>query len=110
MNKKLLTIIFLAAVVCGCQKEANGPVQGERGEATFSASLPGTKTYLSDKDGDVWHNYWAAGDAISVNGQSSNTLTAGDGFVGTQKANFTISAFVSAANYCYAYPAGAVSG
>lgn len=110
MNKKLLTIIFLAAVVCGCQKEANGPVQGERGEATFSASLPGTKTYLSDKDGDVWHNYWAAGDAISVNGQSSNALTAGDGFVGTQKANFTISDFVSAANYCYAYPAGAVSG
>ncbi|MBR0300874.1 MAG: PQQ-binding-like beta-propeller repeat protein [Bacteroidales bacterium] len=67
-----------------------------------------TKTVLGEKDGTRYPNYWAAGDAISVNGVTSDALEARSEYVGTSKAVFTITGVISAPYYC-AYPAAFVS-
>ena len=67
-----------------------------------------TKTVLGAKSGAYYPNYWAAGDAISVNGVTSDALEAGSEYVGTSKAVFTVTGVINAP-YKYAYPAAFVS-
>ena len=69
---------------------------------------PPVKTYLGEKEGSSYPNYWGAGDAVSVNGLVSNALSEDSEYVGTNKATFTVEGVLNAP-YCYAYPASAVS-
>lgn len=101
--------LLSAAVLCiiaaaSCEKEVAGP---EVISTTISASLPSSKTELGEKEGNVWHNYWKAGDCISVNGVVSEAL--GDQAGGSSSANFVFNGVVAAPYYA-AYPASAVSG
>ncbi len=101
--------LLSAAVLCiiaaaSCEKEVAGP---EVISTTISASLPSSKTELGEKEGNAWHNYWKAGDCISVNGVASEAL--GDQAGGSSSANFVFNGVVAAPYYA-AYPASAVSG
>ena len=67
------------------------------------------KTYLGEKVGSSYPNYWGAGDAVSVNGIASDALASDSEYIGTDKATFTLQGVLNAPYY-YAYPAAAVSG
>ena len=67
------------------------------------------KTYLGEKTGTSYPNYWGAGDAVSVNGITSAALPADSQYAGTDKATFELQGILSAPYY-YACPASAVSG
>lgn len=71
--------------------------------------LYGSKTALGEKyDGKYYPNYWSTGDAISVNGVTSEQLVQSSEYVGTSKAIFEVKANVQAP-YHFAYPATSVS-
>ena len=110
--KKNLALLAIAAVFCACANEKADPDVISSGEeiTEFGASIPevDSKTYLSAKDGSVWHTLWGNGDAININGISSIALSTGDGYVGTSYARFTMASAVSPTFY-YAYPASKVS-
>ncbi|MBR6347208.1 MAG: hypothetical protein IKR69_07455 [Bacteroidales bacterium] len=118
MKKILLLASLLAlALAFSCTKEIqdNSPevtTEADSPEATimvFKASLPETKVYLGEKGADGYPTLWQAGDVISVNGNLSAALEDGDGFVGTNYAQFSISG-TSSAPYYSASPASAISG
>jgi len=67
-----------------------------------------SRTMLGDKSGSYYPNYWSAGDAIFVNGASSEALAPDSPYVGTSSAKFVLPGSPSAPFY-YAYPASAVS-
>ena len=116
--KKFFAIAALLALTFSCNKEGaetdtitNPDEISEGVEVTeFGASIPevDSKTYLSAKDGSVWHTLWGNGDAININGVNSNALSTDDGYVGTNYARFTMASAVSSRFY-YAYPASRVS-
>ena len=116
--KKFFAIAALLALTFSCNKEGaetdtitNPDEISEGVEVTeFGASIPevDSKTYLSTKDGSVWHTLWGNGDAININGVNSNALSTDDGYVGTNYARFTMASAVSSRFY-YAYPASRVS-
>ena len=108
--KKLFFALTALAVIASCAKEqeVENPEtagNGEVGTVILSANLPETKTALGEKSGDVWPNYWSAGDKISVNGVSSEALD--DSFAGKASATFTVDGI--AAPFYAAYPASALS-
>lgn len=107
--KKIFLPAGLAAVVLfSCTREKDTAETPSGGTATeFKASLPQTKVCLGEKEGSSYPTLWQAGDAISVNGLSSNSLTSEDGYSGTSYAVFTVDGVSSP--YNYAYPASAVS-
>lgn len=77
--------------------------------ATVRSGLDeGTRTALADKIGSSWPNYWAAGDAICVNGILSEALAADSPYVGTDRASFRVSGTLSTP-YHYVYPGSALS-
>lgn len=116
--KKFFAIAALLALTFSCNKEGaetdtitNPDEISEGVEVTeFGASIPevDSKTYLSEKDGSVWHTLWGNGDAININGVASNALSTGDGYVDTNYARFTMASGVTSQFY-YAYPASRVS-
>lgn len=110
--KKFFVIAAVAALAFSCvdAEIENEDIPGFAEVTEFGASIPevGSKTYLSAKDGSVWHTLWGNGDAININGVASNALSTGDGYVGTNYARFTMKSGVSPKFY-YAYPAGKVS-
>ena len=67
------------------------------------------KTYLGEKTGTSYPNYWGAGDAVSVNGITSAALPTDSEYAGTDKATFELQGVLSAPYY-YACPASSVSG
>ena len=67
-----------------------------------------TRTALGDKYGSYYPNYWAEGDAVSVNGICSAALTADSPFVATDRATFEVKGDLKAP-YDFVYPASAVS-
>ena len=75
----------------------------------FTASICESKTVLGEKNGTSYPNYWAAGDAISVNGVSSYALAEDSEFVGTNQAEFDVD-LDAADQYYNAYPASILSG
>ena len=67
-----------------------------------------TRTYLGDKNGTYYPNYWAEGDVISVNGVTSEPLAEYSEYVGTSKASFDVKSDV-VAPYYFTYPSTAIS-
>ena len=111
MKKKILFAAALFAMLsCTAQLQENevpvaDPVYTL--EAVIAQPDP-AKTYLGDKTGTSYPNYWGAGDAVSVNGIVSDALAQDSEYVGTDKATFTLQGVLNAP-YHYAYPAAAVS-
>ena len=66
------------------------------------------RTVLGEKEGTSYPNYWAADDAIFVNGVASEPLAQSSEYVGKSKAVFEVKSKVEAPYY-FAYPASAVS-
>ncbi len=109
--KKIFWITGLLVLLVSCAKEQEIPEVVPDEETTtviFSASLPETKVYLGEKDGDSYPTLWQAGDVIYVNGYQSVALQENDGYVGTNHAEFSVTGTLQAP-YCSAYPASAVS-
>jgi len=91
MNSFLKSFLITAAiaVATSCTKEA--ATGGSGGEATIRLSVAiadgdATKTYLGQKEGNIYHTFWHAGDRISLNGVPSVALGAEQ--EGLQKASF----------------------
>ena len=112
MRKIFILAISALAVLFSCTKEeaSDAYVYPDGSNkvpetVTFKATIPVTKTALGAKDGDNWPNYWSTGDAISVNGVSSEALDAS--YNGLSSASFTVDGIYP--NYYAAYPASAVS-
>jgi len=91
MNSFLKSILITAAiaVAASCTKEA--ATGGSGGEAQIRLSVAiadgdATKTYLGQKEGNIYHTFWHAGDRISLNGVPSVALGAEQ--EGLQKASF----------------------
>ena len=106
MKKYLLLSAAALACVCACTNEPNdqeAPLH--RGSKTIKAVLSETKSYLGDKDGTAYPNYWAAGDVININGVSSDPLD--NSFNGKSEADFTIDGV--SAPYEAVYPGLAVT-
>ena len=107
--KKVLLISLLPLLLFSCVGKKGLESEPEAITIRFSAGIAETKTQLGDKVGTSYPNLWSAGDAISVNGVASSPLEDGSEYVGTSKAEFTVT--VPAANtYHFAYPASVVSG
>ena len=104
MKKYLILSLLGLGLLCACNREADAP-EYVRGGKTVKAVLPETKSFLGDKDGTSYPNYWATGDAINVNGVVSDPLDAS--FNGKSRAEFTIAS--AAAPLYAAYPASAVT-
>ena len=108
------TILFAAAVIAmlSCSKQLKEREEfsepGEGGIHVLEAVIMPVKTYLGDKTGSSYPNYWGAGDAVSVNGLVSDALAEDSEYAGTDKATFTVEGVLNAP-YRYAYPASAVS-
>ena len=115
----ILLTVTLAVISCGKQLRETGTAGEGTGEVHLleamivpppeTAAADGSKTYLGEKVGTSYPNYWGAGDAVSVNGVASEALASDSEYVGTDKATFTLNGVISAPYY-YAYPAAAVSG
>ena len=117
MKKILSLVVLLLPLALSCrQEEPMAPLKPKT--VTFEAEIAppvtaasddaATRTVLGDKAGSSYPNYWAEGDAISVNGIASAALAAESPFVGTAKATFSVAGSPSAPYY-FAYPAAAVS-
>ena len=117
--KRILAFIllpFLSACVQDPAEELtptpdNTPIATVSFEAQITSpeDMPEAKTALGEKyNGKYYPNYWSAGDAISVNGVTSEALTSGSEYVGTRKATFEVNGGVSAPYY-FAYPASAIA-
>ena len=111
--KKYCTLAILFLLACSQEPVLLNEPAAET--VCFEAEIanPGsgdgdTRTVLGEKDGFWYPNYWASGDAIWVNGATSEALTADSPFVGTAKATFSVTGTLSAP-YHFAYPASAVS-
>ena len=114
--KYFILLPFLSACVQDPAEELtptpdNTPVATVSFEAQIASpeDKPEVKTALGEKyDGKYYPNYWSVGDAISVNGVTSEALTSGSEYVGTSKATFEVNGAVSAPYY-FAYPASAIA-
>lgn len=111
MKKSISSLLLLAiplAYACTMETEMD---KAEIETTTFEALLAedaDSKTQLGDKDGSSYPNYWSVGDAISVNGVTSNSLAENSEYVGTARAFFTIQGVINSPYYS-AYPASVVS-
>ncbi|MBO4475425.1 MAG: calcineurin-like phosphoesterase C-terminal domain-containing protein [Bacteroidales bacterium] len=101
-------IALAALLLASCEREVatDVPVAPAGKAVSITAEIPSSKTALGPKDNDFYPNYWADGDAISVNGVSSSPLS--EVPAGTARATFQLAGVESP--YYAAYPASAVSG
>lgn len=94
---------MLAVLAASCTVE---PVAG-RG-TVIEASVPEeVKTAFGDKTGNVVNLYWQPGDAININGRSSDPLEGG--YIPSRSARFIFSDAVLSTPYYAVSPASAVS-
>ena len=106
---KNLTKIFMAVAVAmfafSCVNDTTEDIAVKvGGKTTLAISLGGgNRTTLGEAADGVYPITWAEGDQITVNGETSNELTAVDG-AGTANAVFVFNTDLSAP-YCVAYPA-----
>ena len=106
MKKYLLLSVAALACAWACTNEPNEPETAPlKGGKTFKAVLSETKSYLGDKDGTSYPNYWSAGDVLKINGVASDPLDAS--FGGKSEAEFTIDGV--SAPYEAVYPGAAVA-
>lgn len=115
MVRKVFTLVFTTMLFIACDGKLSPQEQDvvttddESGNLTvLSVGLvnDSTRTGLGPKDGDAWPNLWSEGDAISVNGITSNPLSAAE--AGRKSASFTLSGIIDPP-FCTAYPPSAVS-
>lgn len=118
--KKIYSSILLLPLFFACEQEdfADAGLNNVTSIVSFEAEIrtpiapeqmnASTRTYLGDKNGTYYPNYWAEGDVISVNGVTSEPLDEYSEYVGTSKASFYVKSDV-VAPYYFAYPATAIS-
>lgn len=106
--KKLYSIFLLLPLFFSCAREKNIESETVAETVRFEANIAETKTHLGDKVGSAYPNYWSAGDAISVNGVTSEPLETDSPYVGTNKAEFSVT-LSSGSPYYFAYPASYLS-
>jgi len=106
--KKIFSAILFLPIFFSCAEEK--PIDEKPAAETlrFEANIQQTKTHLGEKEGNAYPNYWSAGDAISVNGVTSESLAADSPYVGTDRAEFSVT-LSSGSPYYFAYPASVVS-
>lgn len=80
MNSKWISIVLLTTFACACAKEqAPEDKTDERCPSRVTVSLGETfKTSLQSPDGGIYPVVWSAGDRISINGVTSDALTASE--------------------------------
>lgn len=116
--KRIFDFMTAAAVVlavAGCAKEIEGEMQvpeqqeDEAGTMVIGAELSDypdaddvTKTLISDNGDKTYSVFWAEGDQILVNGETSTNIDIDP--VNKKSASFTLP--VVEAQYCAVYPAG----
>lgn len=116
--KRIFDFMTAAAVVlaaAGCAKEIEGEIQvpeqqeGEAGTMVIGAELSDspdaddvTKTLISDNGDKTYSVFWAEGDQILVNGETSTNIDIDHD--NKKSASFTLP--VVDAPYCAVYPAG----
>ena len=108
MRNTINWTIFLACsiLLLSCRKEE--PKQLFRLQAGVEQAVAKTSMGIKGSDGK-YPVYWGEGDVISVNGQMSHPLAAGE--AGTSSATFTFDEYPAAAGvYNIVYPGNAVSG
>ncbi len=109
-TRNYFSVIAMAAAVMtvlgGCTKELkNDMAPVAEGETVVAAGLPSTRTYMDAADETGARKvYWENGDAININGTSSEALA--DVEEGTASVNFTFPAVLSYP-YNAIYPASA---
>lgn len=110
-----MTASAVALAVAGCAKEIEGEIQApeqpedEAGTMVIGAELSDspdvddvTKTLISDNGDKTYSVFWAEGDQILVNGETSKTISIDPD--NKKSASFTLG--VVEAPYCAVYPAG----
>lgn len=110
-----MTASAVALAVAGCAKEIEGEIQvpeqqeDEAGTMVIGAELSDspdvddvTKTLISDNGDKTYSVFWAEGDQILVNGETSKTISIDPD--NKKSASFTLP--VVDAPYCAVYPAG----
>lgn len=110
-----MTASAVALAVAGCAKEIEGEIQApeqqedEAGTMAIGAELSDspdvddvTKTLISDNVNKTYSVFWADGDQILVNGETSKTISIDPD--NKKSASFTLG--VVKAPYCAVYPAG----
>lgn len=110
-----MTASAVALAVAGCAKEIEGEMQApeqqedEAGTMVIGAELSDspdvddvTKTLISDNGDKTYSVFWAKGDQILVNGETSTNIDIDTG--NKKSASFTLP--VVDAPYCAVYPAG----
>lgn len=102
--KKINSILLLLPFLFSCAQEKNLEPEAVAETIRFEVNIPETKTHLGEKVGSAYPNYWSAGDAISVNGVTSEPLETDSPYVGTNKAEFSVT-LSSGSPYYFAYPA-----
>lgn len=116
--KRIFDFMTAAAIVlaaAGCAKEIEGEIQvpeqqeDEAGTMVIGAELSDspdvddvTKTLISDNGDKTYSVFWAEGDQILVNGETSTNIDIDP--VNKKSASFTLD--VVDAPYCAVYPAG----
>lgn len=110
-----MTASAVALALAGCAKEIEGEIQvpeqqeDEAGTMVIGAELSDspdvddvTKTLISDNGDKTYSVFWAKGDQILVNGETSKTISIDPD--NKKSASFTLG--VVEAPYCAVYPAG----
>lgn len=106
MKKTSIFLASLALLSASCAKEDLKEMSQNQDTITIKADVPATdsKTTISDNGDKTWSVLWTADDAISVNGQSSNSISLSDD---RKSAEFTLP--VVDAPYKAIYPASSAA-
>ena len=102
------SLLLLPFLLFSCTREPAREPEPQAETICFSAGIVETKTQLGEKEGTAYPNLWSAGDRISVNGVASSPLEEGSAYVGTNRAEFSVT-LPAASAYHFAYPASVVS-
>ena len=74
MKRYLLGTLLCAFALIACQTNETIDNFGDNGSTTFTISTAATRTYLGEKEGDVYPIYWSEEDKIVVNGVPSEKI------------------------------------
>ena len=107
MKKQILSVASLAVIAASalsCSQELDTQKSGDPGKAvTIGVDIPMTKTHLGEQIDGLYKVCWSAGDAVSVNGVTSEALS--EEHAGQASASFTVPGVD--APYGIVYPASA---
>ena len=100
----MVAALFAFACTTDVTEDLGVQIGDGAGQTTLTVSLEESRTQLGEKVGDLYPLYWSEGDAIAVNGQVSNALTAEQ--AGSAGAIFIIEP-AATLPYSITYPANA---